>query len=126
MHLRKAFALAVLALMGVVCIYAADITGTWTAEFDTQVGLQKYTYEFKAEGTKLTGKAIADIAGSKSETTIQDGTINGDEISFVEMQDYQGQQVRMVYKGTVSGDEIKFSRNVADMVDEEFVAKRAK
>lgn len=126
MHLRKAFALAVLVLMGVVCTYAADITGTWTAEFDTQVGLQKYTYEFKVEGTKLTGKAIADIAGSKSEATIQDGTINGDEISFVEMQDYQGQQVRMVYKGTVSGDEIKFSRNVADMVDEEFVAKRAK
>ena len=126
MHLRKAFALAVLVLMGVVCIYAADITGTWTAEFDTQVGLQKYTYEFKVEGTKLTGKAIADIAGSKSESAIQDGAVNGDEISFVEMQDYQGQQVRIVYKGTVSGDEIKFSRNVADMVDEEFVAKRAK
>lgn len=123
---RKLVVLAALVLVGSVCIYAADITGTWTAEFDTQVGLQKYTYEFKVEGTKLTGKAIADIAGSKSESTIQDGIVKGNEISFVEMQEYQGQQVRIVYKGTVSGDEIKFSRNVADMVDEELVAKRVK
>ena len=123
---RKVAVLAAVILIGLVCAYAADIAGKWTAEFDTQVGLQKYTYEFKVEGTKLTGKAIADIGGAVSESTIQDGTIKGDEISFVEMQNYQGQEVRIVYKGKVSGDEIKFSRNVADMVDEELVAKRAK
>ncbi len=126
MLLRKTFLLAALILIGSTLMYAADISGKWTAEFDTQVGLQKYVFEFKVDGTKLTGKAIADIAGSKSESSIQDGTVKGDEVSFVEMQDYQGQQVRIVYKGKVSGDEIKFSRNVADMVDEEFVAKRAK
>jgi hypothetical protein len=42
------------------------------------------------------------------------------------MQDYQGQKVKTVYKGKVSGDEIKFARNVADMANEELVAKRAK
>jgi hypothetical protein len=42
------------------------------------------------------------------------------------MQKYQGQEIRIVYKGKVSGDEIKFSRNVADQANEEFVAKRAK
>jgi len=126
MFLRKAFAIGVLIATGVFCAYAADITGKWTAEFDTQVGLQKYVYEFEAEGATLTGKALANIAGEESNSTIRDGKITGDEISFVEMQMYQGQEVRIVYKGTVSGDEIKFTRRVADMIDEEFVAKRAK
>jgi opacity protein-like surface antigen len=126
MFLRKTLFAAVLILTAFACAYAADITGKWTAQFDTQVGLQKYTYEFKAEGTILTGKALADIAGAESQSTIQDGKINGDEISFVEMQKYQGQEIRIVYKGKVSGDEIKFSRNVADQANEEFVAKRAK
>ena len=126
MFLRKTLVAAVLILTGFACAYAADITGKWTAQFDTQVGLQKYTYEFKVEGTTLTGKALADIAGAESQSTIQDGKINGDEISFVEMQKYQGQEIRIVYKGKVSGDEIKFSRNVADQANEEFVAKRAK
>jgi hypothetical protein len=51
---------------------------------------------------------------------------SGDEISFVEMQNYQGQQTKIVYKGKVSGDEIKFTRTVADMINEDLVAKRAK
>ena len=126
MFLRKMVALPVLMLAGLVCAYAADITGKWTAEFDTQVGVQKYTYDFKVEGTKLTGKAIGDIGGTVSQSDIQEGTISGDDISFVETQNYQGQALRIVYKGKVSGNEIKFTRNVADTATEELVAKRAK
>jgi len=110
---------------GLICLYAADITGKWTAEFDTQVGLQKYVFEFKADGDKLTGRALANIAGAPSESDIQEGEISGDEISFVEVQNYQGQQVKIVYKGKISGNEINFKRTVADMIDEEFVAQRA-
>jgi hypothetical protein len=125
MFLRKTV-LAVLMAASLFCAYAADITGKWTAQFDTQVGLQKYTFELKAEGTTLTGRALGNIAGAESQSIIQDGKINGDEISFVEMQKYQGQEVRIVYKGKVSGDEIKFTRKVADMIDEELVAKRSR
>jgi hypothetical protein len=126
MFLRKIIVPAVLIAASLLCANAADITGKWTAQFDTQVGLQKYTFEFKAEGTTLTGKALGNIAGAESQSTIRDGKINGDEISFVEMQSYQGQEVQIVYKGKVSGDEIKFTRRVADTIDEELVAKRAK
>ena len=52
--------------------------------------------------------------------------INGDDITFVEMLDFQGQSIRIVYKGKISGDEIKFTRNVADFATEDLVAKRAK
>jgi len=126
MFARKITVLAFAVLAGFACLYAADITGKWTAEFDTQVGLQKYVFELKVEGDKLTGKATADIAGAASKSDLQEGKISGDEISFVEMQEYQGQQVKIVYKGKVSGDEIKFTRNVADMANAELVARRVK
>ena len=126
MFLRKGVVLAVLILVGPACMNAADITGKWTAEFDSQVGVQKYTFDFTAEGSKLTGKAISNIGGAVAQTDIQEGKINGDEISFVENLKYQDMDLRIVYKGKVSGDEIKFSRTVADAGGEEFVAKRAK
>jgi hypothetical protein len=35
---------------------AADIAGIWKSEFDTQRGLQKYTFTLKQNGTSVTGK----------------------------------------------------------------------
>src|SRR5215510_7945984 len=105
-----------------IVVFAADITGTWTASFDTQIGVQNYTYTFKVEGSKLTGHAKSEYA----DVDIQEGTIKGDDITFVESFDFQGMPLRIVYKGKISGDEIKLSRNVADIATEEAVAKRAK
>jgi hypothetical protein len=105
---------------------APAIAGKWQAEFDTQVGKQKYVYEFKVDGDKLTGKASGDIAGEKSTTEIKDGKINGAEISFVETVKFQDQDVRVDYKGKVAGDEIKFTRTVAESIKEDMVAKRVK
>lgn len=122
----KAAKLAVLALAMVVSAYAADPTGKWTAEFDTQIGVQKYIYEFKADGTMLTGKAIGRRGDSEAVVEIQDGKINSDEISFVEMLKFGEQDLRIEYRGKLSGDEIKFTRKVGDVATEEFVAKRVK
>jgi len=126
MLLRKSVIFAVLMLIGLSGLYAADITGTWTAEFDSQVGVQKYTFEFKVEGSTLTGMAISNIGGTEAKTPITEGKIDGDQVSFVENLNYQGMPLKIVYKGTVSGDEIKFARTVADSGGEQFVAKRAK
>jgi hypothetical protein len=126
MFLRRSVVLAVLVTAGLACVYAADIAGKWNAEFDSQVGVQKYVFEFKVDGSKLTGKAISNIAGANASTEIQEGTINGNEISFIENLNYQGMELRIAYKGTVSGDEIKFARTVGDAGGEQFVAKRAK
>ncbi|MBZ5674229.1 MAG: hypothetical protein LAP61_08295 [Acidobacteriia bacterium] len=104
--------------------FAADVSGTWTASFDTQVGVQKYTYTFKVDGNKLTGKAKSELANSESE--IMEGTVNGDDISFVENLNFQDMPLRIVYKGKIAGDEIKFTRTILDMFMEELVAKRVK
>jgi hypothetical protein len=126
MLIRKSVILAVLILAGLVCVYAADITGTWTTQFESQVGVQKYTFEFKVDGTKLTGRALSNIAGADAKTEITEGKINGDEVTFVENLKYQEMELKITYKGKISGDEIKFSRTVGDAGGEEFVAKRAK
>ena len=107
-------------------VQAADATGKWKAEFDTQVGVQKYTFDLKAEGEKLTGKATYERMGQKGEAELKDGKVSGDDISFVEMLDFQGSPVPIAYAGKVSADEIKFTRKVGDFATEDFVAKRAK
>ena len=102
--------------------FAADITGTWTASFDTQIGVQNYTYTFKVEGNKLTGH----VKSQYLDGDISEGTVEGEDISFVENLTFEGMPLRIVYKGKISGDEIKLTRNVADIATEEAVAKRAK
>jgi len=103
--------------------FAADFNGTWTAAIETQVGTQNYTYTFKVEGEKLTGKTKSQFG----ESDITEGVVKGDDITFVENLNYEGMPLKITYKGKISGtDEIKFTRNVADIADETFVAKRSK
>jgi len=103
-------------------VFGADISGQWTAIFNTQVGEQHYVYTFKVDGEKLTGTAKSDNGTSD----IQNGSVKGDDISFVENLNYQGQQLTITYTGKVSGDEIHFTRDVGGFGKEELVAKRVK
>lgn len=113
--------LFLLAAMGAAA-FDAGVAGKWTAAIDTQIGVQNYTYDLKVDGEKLTGTAKSQF----SESQIVEGTVKGDEISFVENLKYEDQTLRVVYKGKISGDEIKFNRQVGEFASEDFVAKRAK
>jgi hypothetical protein len=124
--IRTVLLALVLALGVTAAAAAADVTGSWTAEFDSPVGVQKYVYTFKVEGEKLTGAAAAERMGEKSTVTLTDGTVKGDQISFTEPLDFQGQKMSITYTGTIAGDEIKFTRKVGDFGTEELVAKRKK
>jgi hypothetical protein len=124
MTTRKLIFAIVLITAFCVAALAADFSGTWKAAIESQVGVQNYTFTFKVEGEKLTGKAKSEFA--MAETEITEGIVKGDDISFVENLMYDGMPLKIVYKGKISGDEIKFSRNVADIADEPFVAKRSK
>ena len=105
---------------------AGEVAGTWTAEFDSQIGVQKYTYTFEVDGETLTGTAEGERMGETAEVAITDGKVVGDKVTFTEMLNFQGQEVPITYDGTIDGDEIKFTRNVADFATEEIVAKRKK
>jgi len=105
-------------------LLAADVTGTWKADFDTQRGLQKYTFTLKQDGTNVTGKAGVDTAGEKREAELKEGKAVGDTVSFVELLSIQDNDIRVVFTGKVAGNEIKFTRAVGDFGSTEATARR--
>ena len=123
MTIRR-FAVCALFVLAAVsaAAFAAGVAGKWTAAIDTQIGVQNYTYDFQVDGEKLTGTAKSQF----SESQIAEGSVKGDEMSFVESLKFEDQVIRVVYKGKISGDEIKFNRQVGELASEDFVAKRAK
>lgn len=113
--------LGILSLISLAAL--ADASGMWQATFDTQVGEQSYTYEFKVDGMKLTGMAKS----ANGEVEIADGKVDGDTISFVENLNYNGMPLVITYTGKMtSDDEIMFKRDVAGFAMEEATAKRVK
>jgi enterochelin esterase-like enzyme len=102
---------------------AADVTGTWKAEFETQRGLQKYTFTLKQDGTKLSGKASVDIDGEKRDSDLKEGKIEGDTVTFVEPLNIQGNDVNVTFTGKISDSGIKFTRQVGDFGSSEGTAK---
>ena len=104
--------------------FAADITGTWKAEFDTQRGLQKYTFTLKQDGTTVTGKASVEMTDQKRDAEFKDGKVEGDTLTFVEPLKIQDNEINITYTGKISGNEIKFTRKVGDFGSTEATAKR--
>jgi len=100
-----------------------DISGKWTASFDTQIGTQNYTYEFTVKDGALSGKITSNLGPAKLTT----GKVEGDKITFTEILTYMEMEITITYTGkSVSADEIKFTRNVMDFATEELVARRVK
>jgi enterochelin esterase-like enzyme len=114
------FALAVASLSA----FAAEITGTWKAEFNTQRGLQKYTFTLKQDGASVTGKANVERDGEKREAELKEGKVDGDTITFVEQLKIQDNEIDITYTGKISDNEIKFTRKVGDFGSSEATAKR--
>src|SRR5437763_5660653 len=103
---------------------AADVTGTWKAEFNTQRGLQKYTFTLKQDGTKVTGKTNVEREGEKREAELKEGKVEGDTVTIVEPLKIQDNDIQITYTGKISGNEIRFTRKVGDFGSSEATAKR--
>ncbi|HEY9154449.1 MAG TPA: hypothetical protein VIM69_04920 [Opitutaceae bacterium] len=127
MNLRKHLKLFVtVAFISASCVlHAADLTGHWTSEFDSQIGPQKYTYDFKTNGDVVTGKATYDHSMGKGEVDLADVKVQGDDVSFTETVNIQGNPLKISYQGKIAGDEMKLTRQVGDFGTENIVAKRA-
>ena len=93
---------------------AADVTGTWKVEFNTQIGVKKYTFTLKQEGTTVIAKATVELNDEQAEVELTKGKIDGGTVSFVEMLNLQGNETQITFTGKISGDEIAFTREVAE------------
>jgi len=97
------FLLGLLALTAL----AADFSGKWVAQMPGRDGqTHDVTFTFKADGETLTGT----VSGRNGDVEISDGKINGDQISFSQTMEFNGNTMKILYKGTISGDQITFTR----------------
>ncbi|MGH9723112.1 MAG: hypothetical protein ACRD8O_23115 [Bryobacteraceae bacterium] len=84
---------------------AADVTGTWKGTAQTPNGTIERTFVFKVEGEKLTGETTSQMMGK---STITEGKVDGDSLSFSITVKFQENEMKLNYKGKVNGNEIKF------------------
>jgi hypothetical protein len=118
----KKLGLAVLFLaLGTVSALAADFNGKWTGDVTTPRGTQTLTFDFKVDGTTLAGK----ITSPRGTTDISNGKVDGDNISFDQVMNFNGNEFKVTYTGKADGDTIKITRQMGERGSSEFVAKRA-
>lgn len=104
---------------------AAELSGRWTAEFDSPIGVQKYVYEFKKAGDALTGAASFERSIGNGSVQLKNVKIEGDKVSFDEPLSIDGNEITISYSGTLVGDELKLTRTVGEFGSEQLTAKRA-
>jgi len=126
MKIQKLIILAAFFVISLSVVHAAELAGKWTSDFDSQIGPQKYSYEFKADGDKFTGKASYAHSMGKGDSALKNITLSGDALSFVEDLHVQDMDITVTYSGKISGDEIKLTRVVGDLATEQIIAKRVK
>ncbi|HEX8713251.1 MAG TPA: hypothetical protein VF730_15325 [Terracidiphilus sp.] len=118
----KKLMLAVLFLaLGTVSALAADFNGKWTGDVTTPRGTQTLTFDFKVDGAALTGT----VTTPRGATNISNGKVDGDNISFDQVMNFNGNEFKITYTGKADGETIKFTRQMGEMGSTEFVAKRA-
>ena len=118
----KKLALAVLFVaLGSVSALAADFSGKWTGDVTTPRGTQTLTFDFHVDGSTLTGK----VTSPRGDTDITNGKVDGDNISFDTVLNFNGNEFTITYTGKADGDTIKFTRAMGDRGSSDFVAKRA-
>jgi hypothetical protein len=92
----------IMALIAVTsCVsLAADIDGKWTATMQGREGrTETQTLILTASGSSLTGSLAGGRGGA---VDISDGTIDGNNVSFKVVRNFNGNQFTQHYKGTLS------------------------
>jgi hypothetical protein len=121
----KIFTLTVFVLATTGLGRAEDgFAGKWRGQFDSQIGVQKYTFDLKVSGTNVTGTAVGERDMGTNNVTITEGSAGTNTITFVESLKFGDDELRIVYSGRLYGDEIKFHRKVGDVAEEDFTAHR--
>ena len=93
-------------------VFAADADGKWTGNMSTPNGDVPVSFTFKAEGAALGGTTTGPDG---SEVKIENGKVDGKNLSFSVTINFNGMPIVMNYKGAVAGNEIKFMIEIFGM-----------
>ena len=106
------WSMALMALMAALALtaFGADISGNWKATAEGPNGAMERTFAFKVDGNNVTGETTSTMMGK---STITDGKVEGDTVTFTIAGKFGDQEVKISYKGKIAGNEIKFTSEVA-------------
>lgn len=111
-------------LLALAAFAASSLDGEWEADMPVRDGTEPATLKFKIEER---GKLTGSITSSRGKNEIQDGKVEGDQISFKQHINPGCREITIIFTGTVKGDEIQFKRELPEFgVVREFTAKRKK
>jgi hypothetical protein len=107
---------------------AHDLTGEWKSSFKRQDGTSmESVLQLKHDGEKLTGKFVS---ANGTETEIQDGKVQANDVSFRMLRDREGRTVTSKYRGKILENNSIKGQIDSDWTGEvrrmEWEAKRAK
>jgi hypothetical protein len=92
--------------LATLTMMAADATGKWTAEMQGRNGnTRTITINLKADGDKLTGT----VSGRNGDVDVSNGKVDGDNVMFDVVREFNGNTMTQHYSGKLDGDTIHFT-----------------
>ena len=107
-------------ILSAALLLAADITGTWSAQVETDMGSGTPTFTFKQSGDQLSGTYKGNFGEQKLTGTVKDNDV---EFSFTI--DAGGQTAKAAYKGKIDGASMSGSVVFGDLAKGTWKAKKS-
>lgn len=109
--MRHAHAVSLAALFAVLAAVpaqaqeeeAVDVSGVWEISAETPRGTMTRTITFEQDGDNLTGTMETQMGS----IAIENGSVDGNKITFTFVMTRGDRSMQVVYKGTVDGDTAK-------------------
>jgi hypothetical protein len=104
--MTKTLKLILAGSLAALTMMAADATGKWTAEMPGRDGnSMTVTINLKADSDKLTGT----VSGRRGDIDISNGKVDGDNVMFDVVREFNGNTMTQHYSGKLDGDTIHFT-----------------
>ncbi len=95
----------VLSFVFAMTAFCADLTGKWKGSMPGRDGnAREISFDFKADGAKLTGSMMGPMG---NEIEISDGKVDGQDLSFKVVLEFNGNAMSLNYTGKLEGDDLK-------------------
>src|SRR5579872_2870959 len=96
-----------------------DVTGEWSVEFTTPMGVMDFAMAVTQQGPRLTGHMTSDVG----EFPLK-GTIDGDQVTIDWTLNDGGKMVDITFKGKVEGNRISGTAKLGTLGQGPFSAER--
>lgn len=94
-----------LALLLPMLSAAAELSGTWSGSMTGRDGNQReVSFRFVADGPRLTGSMLGPTG---NEIEISDGKVQGEEVTFKIVLQWNGNPAALLYRGRLTGTELR-------------------